>query len=196
MNGSLYFYLFATHLFFLFQSSFSLTTLTLKYSGGQATEGQGGFYGSGGARAIENPAASSANHLSSLTTLTLKYSGGQATEGQGGFYGSGGARAIENPAASSATTTTSKLLALAADVEKVQNTMTELERLENLLLNEDSEEISGKVIELRQCIKKLMTSSDFLDSLGRLEVQGEPVWGLSGEEREMIVTAREKVNDC
>mmetsp|Transcript_11463 Transcript_11463/g.16355 ORF Transcript_11463/g.16355 Transcript_11463/m.16355 type:complete len:80 (+) Transcript_11463:204-443(+) len=45
MNGSLYFYLFATHLFFLFQSSFSLTTLTLKYSGGQATEGQGGFYG-------------------------------------------------------------------------------------------------------------------------------------------------------
>jgi hypothetical protein len=29
-----------------------------------------------------------------------------------------------------------------------------------------------------------------------LEVQGSPVWGLSSEERELIIHAREKVNEC
>jgi hypothetical protein len=93
----------------------------------------------------------------------------------------------------------SMMLALAQDVEKIQSVMTELEVLENLLRSEEETaqgSVTGKSIELKANIKKLMTAADVLESLNRLEVQGEPVWGLSTEEREMIVTAREKVNEC
>lgn len=72
--------------------------------------------------------------------------------------------------------------------------MKDLEELENILDGESSDGISGKNIELRNTIKKLMTAKEFLDTLSRLEVQGEPVWGLSESEREMIIIAREKVN--
>lgn len=112
----------------------------------------------------------------------------------------GGARVMEPPTTPSSASET--LLALAADVQNVQSTMAEFERLESLLNSsaEDTDgnenKISGQAIELRQNIKKLMTSPDFLDSLNRLEVQGEPVWGLSVNEREMIMLARENVNEC
>jgi hypothetical protein len=119
-----------------------------------------------------------------------QYSGGQATEGQGGYYGSGGSRVIEPPVVSGR----SQLLALAADVERVFSVMEELQTLESLLARESEDGISGKNIELRNSIRKLMTGAEFLDSLGRLEVQGSPVWGLSASEREMITLAREKVN--
>lgn len=126
--------------------------------------------------------------LSSYGNIT--YSGGQATEGQGGYYGSGGSRVIEPPVVSGR----SQLLALAADVERVFSVMEELQTLESLLARESEDGISGKNIELRNSIRKLMTGAEFLDSLGRLEVQGSPVWGLSASEREMITLAREKVN--
>jgi glutamine amidotransferase PdxT len=86
-----------------------------------------------------------------------------------------------------------ELLALAADVEKINHTMKELETLESLLLAGQKDEVSGKSIELRQSIKKLMTAPAFLESLNRLEVNGQPIWGLSTDEREMITLAREKV---
>ncbi len=88
----------------------------------------------------------------------------------------------------------SQLLALAADVERVSSVMEELQTLESLLARESDDGISGKNIELRNSIRKLVTGAEFLDSLGRLEVQGSPVWGLSASEREMITLAREKVN--
>lgn len=90
----------------------------------------------------------------------------------------------------------SRMLALAADVQKIQQVMEELETLENLLSAEDEDKVSSKSIELKASIKKLMTDPQVLESLNRLELEGQPVWGLSSEEREMIVTAREKVNDC
>jgi glutamine amidotransferase PdxT len=89
-----------------------------------------------------------------------------------------------------------RMLALAADVEKIQQVMSELEVLENLLRNEDESHVSSKSIELKASIKKLMTDSQVLESLNRLELEGQPVWGLSTGEREMIIMARETVNDC
>lgn len=145
-----------------------------------------------------------------FSSYSLQYSGGQATEGQGGFYGSGGARAAFKPS----TTQDEALeqdgddkgatlfLALAADVQRVSLTMKEVQTLESLLSSSSSsssteeETVDSKSIEVRQSIKKLMTAPEFSESLLRLEVQGQPVWGLSSAEREMIVLAREKVNEC
>ncbi len=89
------------------------------------------------------------------------------------------------------------MLALAADVQKVHATMSELEKLEQRTLEESSSSntTSKSSMELRATMKKLMTQQDFLESLNRLEVQGEPVWGLSTAEREMITLARRKVNE-
>ena len=146
--------------------------------------------------------------------LVLQYSGGQASVGQGGFYGSGGARAL-SPDHTSTTTDNvfdqqnkerSKMLAMAQDVQTVRLTMQELDLLESLLRNEEESnasknstsdgKVSSKSMEIKNSIKKLMTSTDFLESLNNLEVQGEPAWGLNCEEREMIILAREKVNAC
>lgn len=87
-----------------------------------------------------------------------------------------------------------ELLALAADVEKVDVTMKELDVLESeLQTSGDTDKVSGKSIEIRQSIKKLMTNPMFLESLSRLEMNGQPIWGLNTDEREMITLAREKV---
>lgn len=87
-----------------------------------------------------------------------------------------------------------ELLALAADVEKVDVTMKELDVLESALqASGDTDKVSGKSIEIRQSIKKLMTNPTFLESLSRLEMNGQPIWGLNTDEREMITLAREKV---
>jgi hypothetical protein len=86
------------------------------------------------------------------------------------------------------------MLALAADVQKITGVMKELDILEGLL--ESETDTTGRSIELKAGIKKLMSHPEVLESLNRLEIQGEPVWGLSSEERELIITAREKVNEC
>jgi len=77
--------------------------------------------------------------------------------------------------------------------------MNEVEILENLLLNDDPKNdavVSNKTIEIRTNIKKLMTSKDFRESLDRLEIEGQPVWGLSSDERDLITQARAKMNEC
>jgi hypothetical protein len=92
------------------------------------------------------------------------------------------------------------MLALAADVIQITNTMQEVENLEQLLLEvmEDgsSSVITGKTIEVKSKIKKACTNPEFIDCLNRLELNGEPIWGLNSDEREMIMNARSKVNDC
>jgi len=137
------------------------------------------------------------SYSSYSTNMNITYSGGQAINGQGGYYGSGGSRSTLDP------TTSQKegLVAIAADVEKVKQTMKQLETLESLLQRERDENPpdsapTGRSIEIRSSIKKLMTSPDFGSSLNNLEVEGEPVWGLSSEERELIIFAREKFNEC
>ena len=114
-------------------------------------------------------------------------------QGQGGFYGSGGARVIKSSDVDSEGR--QALLAYAADV-KISAVMDELYALESELRDEGEDSVSSKSLELKSSIKKLMTSPDVTEALDRLEIQGEPVWGLSTDEREMIVLAREKMNEC
>ena len=51
-------------------------------------------------------------------------------------------------------------------------------------------------IELKAAIKRKMTNKTMVTLLGRLEINGEPVWGLSAKERELVYLAREKFNAC
>ena len=92
-----------------------------------------------------------------------------------------------------------ELLALVEDVEKVRLVMDELHNMEVLLqdlVEKSNGQIAGESIEMKAKIQKLCTNPEFTDCLNRLEIKGEPVWGLSGEERDMIVEARNKVNAC
>ncbi|KAL7476821.1 hypothetical protein ACHAW6_002653 [Cyclotella cf. meneghiniana] len=124
----------------------------------------------------------------------ITYSGGQASEGQGGFYGSGGARASKLE-----TEHKPEMVALATDVENLTLVMEEVYKLEEMLEEEKDKAdggVSGKTLEISSKIKKIMTSVDVMECLKRLEVEGEPVWGLSSEERELVYDARQKVNEC
>ena len=91
------------------------------------------------------------------------------------------------------------MLAMAADVQKLTHIMEELETLEHLLERDNQEnpgQVSGRSIEIKNSIKKLMTNSETLETLNRLEFDGSPVWGLSMSERSLVELAREKVNQC
>jgi len=128
---------------------------------------------------------------------SITYSGGQATEGQGGFYGSGGARA--SIVKDSNDQRRPEMLALAADVQKVEQVMMEVDTLDGLLQRECDEnegKVNGKIIEIKSKKKKILTSPEFMKTLSGLEVKGEPTWGLSSGERELITMARQKVNEC
>ena len=119
---------------------------------------------------------------------------GQASEGQGGFYGSGGARASKLE-----TEHRPEMVALASDVENLTMVMEEIEKLESMLEEEKEKagsKVSGKQLEISSKIKKIMTSADVMECLNRLEVEGEPVWGLSVSERDLVAYARQMVNEC
>eukprot|EP01083_Nonionella_stella_P044684 120262_1 len=128
---------------------------------------------------VHQSAFSSSSYGDSIT-----YSGGQASEGQGGFYGSGGARVStlepeHRP----------EMVALAADVENLALVMEEVSKLDAMLEEEKEKSdssVTGKSLEISSKIKKVMTSVDVMDCLNRLEVEGEPVWGLSSKERDLV----------
>jgi hypothetical protein len=91
------------------------------------------------------------------------------------------------------------MVALATDVENLTLVMEEVYKLEEMLEEEKAKAdggVSGKTLEISSKIKKIMTSVDVMECLKRLEVEGEPVWGLSSEERELVYDARQKVNEC
>eukprot|EP00569_Conticribra_weissflogii_P002966 CAMPEP_0171328110 /NCGR_PEP_ID=MMETSP0878-20121228/453_1 /TAXON_ID=67004 /ORGANISM="Thalassiosira weissflogii, Strain CCMP1336" /LENGTH=157 /DNA_ID=CAMNT_0011827939 /DNA_START=40 /DNA_END=510 /DNA_ORIENTATION=- len=123
-----------------------------------------------------SPTSTTHRRLLSSYGDNITYSGGQASEGQGGFYGSGGARASTQP-----TEHKPEMVALAADVENLTLVMEEVYKLEDMLDEEKAKDSSGsgvtsKTLEISSKIKKIMTSSDVMDCLNRLEVEGEPVW--------------------
>lgn len=92
-----------------------------------------------------------------------------------------------------------EMVALATDVENLTLVMEEIYNLEEALEEEKAKTdggVSGKTLEISSKIKKIMTSVDVMECLKRLEVEGEPVWGLSSEERELVHNARQKVNEC
>ena len=92
------------------------------------------------------------------------------------------------------------MVALAADIENLTLVMEEIYKLDSLLEEERKQHadssVTGKSLEISTKIKKIMTSVDVNDCLNRLEVEGEPVWGLSSEERDLVHAARQKVNEC
>lgn len=144
----------------------------------------------------------------------ITYSGGQRIKGQGEFFGNGGARSTTMPSSETTTTATtttispratisvtdqkrSQMIALATDVEHIKMVMKELELLEHILhmdQEEHNDEVTNRSVELRGSIKHLVTNKDFLDCLDRLEYEGRPIWGLSSEEHDLILLAREKIN--
>lgn len=79
------------------------------------------------------------------------------------------------------------------DISVVSQVMEELQQLESLLESHGSNIQNS--LSTKASIKKLVTSRPFVASLSRLEcVRGEPIWGLSMDEREMVSEARNKVN--
>jgi len=51
-------------------------------------------------------------------------------------------------------------------------------------------------IEIKSALKKTLGSPAMTELLNRLEINSEPVWGLTVKEREMVRAARRKVNTC
>jgi len=85
-----------------------------------------------------------------------------------------------------------EMIAMESDVYVVTQIMDEVRLLEELLEEQDTIESS---LATRGRIKKLVTSHPFVDSLSRLEcARGEPIWGLSMIERDMVSDARNKVD--
>lgn len=124
-----------------------------------------------------------------LTSIT--YSGGQASEGQGGFYGSGGSRASKTKE----TEWNSKAVAEEADIQRLESLMEEVNKIEDKIANGDGS-LTPAVIENKQAMKKLLTSPSTTELLDRLEMGGQPIWGLSQQERIMVKEARERSLNC
>lgn len=114
---------------------------------------------------------------------SITYSGGQASEGQGGFYGSGGARVARGPVSWDA-----KAVASAEAIASLTGLMGEAQELE--LLIRGGEPLDETVIEAKGALKRLMTGETTAALLERLEMGGEPVWGLSQKERRLVRDAR------
>lgn len=120
-----------------------------------------------------------------LLVSTPQYSGGQKSpDSQGGFYASARPKDYHPHRP--------EMMAMESDVSVVTQIMEEVELLETLLEQQDSIQ---KSLATKGSIKKLVTSHPFVDCLSRLEcIQGEPIWGLSMVERQMVSEARNKVN--
>lgn len=97
----------------------------------------------------------------------VTYSGGHASVGQGGFYGSGGARALKVAAEQA-----DGAVAAAEDVELMKDLMAKVSAMD------------------AAAAKEAMGASDAAALLERLEFGGQPVWGLTLAERDMVTAAR------
>ena len=71
----------------------------------------------------------------------------------------------------------------------------EIEKLENMVLNYGTT-VDNKAIELKANLKKYVTQPKVMELLEKLEFKGEPVWGLSEQEREVVKYVRLKVNNA
>jgi hypothetical protein len=76
--------------------------------------------------------------------------------------------------------------------------MEEIATMEDLLREDqktNENEVTDRSVEIRGKMKR-MISQELLESLKRLEIDGGPKWGLTSEEHDLVVLAREKVNTC
>mmetsp|Transcript_30886 Transcript_30886/g.68197 ORF Transcript_30886/g.68197 Transcript_30886/m.68197 type:complete len:151 (-) Transcript_30886:336-788(-) len=135
-------------------------------------------------RAARLPAGASLRARGLSDNIT--YSGGQATTGQGGFYVSGGSRS-GGAAPSHYPQATARL----ADVLELVNVMESVHQMEAELLAL-GDAVTSRTIEVRSRLKKTISTPNVNDLLNRLEIHGEPVWGLSAKERDLVRAARDK----
>ena len=82
-------------------------------------------------------------------------------------------------------------LAQQADINALAQIMTEVDKLEADLLAYKGE-VNSKTIELKARIKKTIQNPNVRAMLNRLEIKGEPVWGLSSKERDLVRAAKKK----
>ncbi|CAM9837016.1 unnamed protein product [Choristocarpus tenellus] len=120
----------------------------------------------------------------------VTYSGGQAGI-QGGFYASGGARSQVSPQAHHRP----EAVAALDDIRRLREVMQHVNEME-VELSRLGTEVSGRSIELKSSLKKRLSARSMFDLLERLEINNQPVWGLTQEERALVATARQKVNSC
>lgn len=69
--------------------------------------------------------------------------------------------------------------------------MTEVETLETELRTHGNV-LSTRTIEIKSLIKKTISNPKVREMLDRLEIKGEPVWGLSAKERDLVRAAKIK----
>lgn len=151
---------------------------------------------------VVSPRPFTITNVQPFSSDSITYSGGQASSGsgQGGYYGSGGARAKAEAKSTHDITQEqrSKMLAISTDVETIQLIMEEIQKMEDLLREdqiENDNEVTDRSVEIRGKMKSLV-SQQLLESLERLEIEGGPKWGLTSEEHDLVMLAREKVNTC
>eukprot|EP00968_Pinguiococcus_pyrenoidosus_P021920 scaffold2963_cov250-Pinguiococcus_pyrenoidosus.AAC.1 len=112
----------------------------------------------------------------------------QATEGQGGYYGSGGSRVIQTSVQHRP-----EALADLSAMERLEEIMNEVEELETAAVAEEGS-LNDVLLQNKAAVKELVTSSEMTNLLSRLEMNGQPKWGLSTREREIVKSAREKID--
>ncbi|CAM9445642.1 unnamed protein product [Chrysoparadoxa australica] len=140
------------------------------------------------AKSRVRPAASQRLFSYNSDSGNVSYSGGQPTE-QGGFYGSGGARAMADPKSNHRPEAVARM----ADITHLQGIMEDVAVMEAELARA-GKDVSSKTIELKSAIKKSLSSPGMVELLGRLEINNQPVWGLTQQERELVREARQKFN--
>jgi hypothetical protein len=70
--------------------------------------------------------------------------------------------------------------------------MDTIELLENELRTIGTNVVNNRTIEIKARMKKTISNPQVRELLNRLEIKGEPVWGLSSKERDLVRTARQK----
>jgi hypothetical protein len=70
--------------------------------------------------------------------------------------------------------------------------MDNIELLENELRTIGTNVVNNRTIEIKARMKKTISNPQVRELLNRLEIKGEPVWGLSSKERDLVRTARQK----
>lgn len=128
------------------------------------------------------PCSSSTRSFSDSVT----YSGGQASAGQGGFYGSGGSRVKSAPEHRP------EAQAKKRDIDEARVLMDEILDIEGKLLAMGNSAVTTESMALKSELNKKARSPKVKELLGRLEIRGEPVWGLDISEREIVRDLRAK----
>eukprot|EP00975_Prorocentrum_lima_P040575 8519044-Prorocentrum_lima.AAC.1 len=78
-------------------------------------------------------------------------------------------------------------------MERLEEIMNEVEELETAAVAEEGS-LNDVLLQNKAAVKELVTSSEMTNLLSRLEMNGQPKWGLSTREREIVKSAREKID--